>query len=56
VTVPVFSLLGATDEPAMLDGYGPIPASMARNLVANGADSFYRVLVVCLQNSLWVAC
>lgn len=45
VTVPVFSLLGVTDEPAMLDGYGPIPASMARDLVANGADSFYRVLV-----------
>ncbi|QNE15868.1 HNH endonuclease signature motif containing protein [Pseudarthrobacter sp. NBSH8] len=45
VTVPVFSLLGATEEPAMLDGYGPIPASMARALVANGADSFYRVLV-----------
>ncbi|MDQ0664068.1 hypothetical protein QFZ35_002566 [Arthrobacter ulcerisalmonis] len=45
VTVPVFSLLGATEEPAMLDGYGPIPASMARNLVANGADSFHRVLV-----------
>ncbi|WP_190990825.1 HNH endonuclease signature motif containing protein [Pseudarthrobacter sulfonivorans] len=45
VTVPVFSLLGATDEPAMLDGYGPIPASMARDLVATGADSFYRVLV-----------
>ena len=45
VTVPVFSLLGATDEPAMLDGYGPIPASMARDLIANGADSFYRVLV-----------
>lgn len=45
VTVPVFSLLGATDEPAMLDGYGPIPAAMARDLVANGAASFYRVLV-----------
>jgi hypothetical protein len=45
VTVPVFSLVGATDEPAMLDGYGPIPASMARDLVANGADSFYRVLI-----------
>lgn len=45
VTVPVFSLLGATEEPAMLDGYGPIPGSMARDLVANGADSFYRVLV-----------
>jgi Domain of unknown function (DUF222) len=45
VTVPVFSLLGVTEEPAMLDGYGPIPASMARNLVANGAQSFHRVLV-----------
>jgi hypothetical protein len=45
VTVPVFSLMGLTDEPAMLDGYGPIPPSMARQLVANGAGSFYRVLV-----------
>ncbi|MEA3551563.1 HNH endonuclease signature motif containing protein [Pseudarthrobacter sp. C1] len=45
VTVPVFSLLGLTDEPAMLDGYGPIPASMARKLVADGAASFHRVLV-----------
>ncbi|MDJ0458964.1 DUF222 domain-containing protein [Arthrobacter sp. NQ7] len=45
VTVPVFSLLGLTDEPAMLDGYGPIPPSMARDLVANGAESFHRVLV-----------
>jgi hypothetical protein len=45
VTVPVFSLMGLTDEPAMLDGYGPIPASMAQDLVANGAGSFYRVLV-----------
>ncbi|MGN8130041.1 DUF222 domain-containing protein [Paenarthrobacter sp. 22069] len=45
VTVPVFALLGITDEPAELDGFGPIPASMARTLVADGADSFYRVLV-----------
>ncbi|MFF2348110.1 DUF222 domain-containing protein [Pseudarthrobacter sp. NPDC058119] len=45
VTVPVFSLMGLTDEPAVLDGYGPIPPSMARELVANGAGSFYRVLV-----------
>ncbi|WP_285243614.1 HNH endonuclease signature motif containing protein, partial [Pseudarthrobacter sp. fls2-241-R2A-127] len=45
VTVPVFSLLGLTDEPATLDGLGPIPASIARKLVADGADSFYRVLV-----------
>jgi len=45
VMVPALSLLGATDEPAVLDGLGPIPASMARKLVADGADSFYRVLV-----------
>lgn len=45
VTVPVFGLMGLTDEPALLDGYGPIPASMARNLVAEGASSFHRVLV-----------
>ncbi|MFF2029894.1 DUF222 domain-containing protein [Arthrobacter sp. NPDC058192] len=44
VTVPVLSLLGATDEPAVLDGYGPIPPSMARRLVTDGADSFYRAL------------
>ncbi|MFJ5694105.1 DUF222 domain-containing protein [Arthrobacter sp. NPDC093125] len=45
VTVPVFSLIGAGEEPATLDGYGPIPASMARKLVADGATSFLRVLV-----------
>ena len=44
ITVPVMALLGATDEPAMLDGYGPIPPSMARRLVADGAESFHRVL------------
>ncbi|MDQ1059606.1 hypothetical protein QFZ23_003507 [Arthrobacter globiformis] len=44
VTVPVFSLLGLTEEPATLDGYGPIPASMARRLVADGGTSFLRVL------------
>nr|WP_045729929.1 HNH endonuclease signature motif containing protein [Pseudarthrobacter chlorophenolicus] len=45
VTIPLFTLLGSTDEPADLDGYGPIPAAMARKLVADGATSFYRVLV-----------
>jgi len=45
VTIPIFTLLGITDEPADLDGYGPIPAAMARKLVADGATSFYRVLV-----------
>jgi hypothetical protein len=45
VMVPVFSLLGLSEEPATLDGYGPIPPSMARRLVADGATSFLRVLV-----------
>lgn len=44
ITVPVLSLLGFTEEPAMLDGYGPIPPSMARHLVTEGAASYYRVL------------
>lgn len=44
VTVPVLSLLGAGEEPATLDGYGPVPPSMARRLVADGAESFLRVL------------
>jgi decaprenylphospho-beta-D-ribofuranose 2-oxidase len=34
----------AGEEPAVLDGYGPIPPSMARRLVGNGAGSFLRVL------------
>ncbi len=45
VTIPIFTMLGSADEPADLDGYGPIPAAMARKLVADGATSFYRVLV-----------
>lgn len=44
ITVPVLSLLGTSDEPATLDGYGPIPPSMARRLITDGADSFHRVL------------
>ncbi|MDQ0676733.1 hypothetical protein QFZ30_000115 [Arthrobacter pascens] len=44
VTVPVMSLLGTTNELTILDGYGPIPPSMARRLVADGATSFLRVL------------
>lgn len=45
ITVPVFSLLGLTEEPAMLDGYGPVPPSVGRALVADGASSFLRVLI-----------
>ncbi|TJY67659.1 DUF222 domain-containing protein [Arthrobacter sp. CAU 1506] len=43
VTVPVLSLLGLGEEPATLDGYGPIPADAARQLCAD-AKSFYRIL------------
>ncbi|WP_104137497.1 HNH endonuclease signature motif containing protein [Arthrobacter sp. ZGTC131] len=44
LTVPVLSLLGEVTEAATLDGYGPVPPSMARRLVADGAGSFLRVL------------
>ncbi|MFC5789002.1 DUF222 domain-containing protein [Agromyces tardus] len=44
VTVPVLSLLGVTDEPAELDGYGPIDAETARRLAAH-APSVQRLLV-----------
>lgn len=43
VTVPVLSLLGHSDEPGHLDGYGPIDPATARILAA-GAPSFIRIL------------
>lgn len=43
VTVPVLTLLGRSDEPGCLDGYGPIDPDTARALAAN-APSFVRVL------------
>ncbi|TYL53900.1 HNH endonuclease signature motif containing protein [Agromyces mariniharenae] len=43
VTVPVLTLLGHTDEPAELDGHGPIDAETARRLAAH-APSFRRIL------------
>lgn len=36
VTVPLSSLLGDSDEPGELDGYGPITAETARRLAADG--------------------
>lgn len=35
VTVPVQALSGATDEPALLAGYGPVDADTARRLAGN---------------------
>ena len=43
VTVPVLTLMGLEDEPASLEGYGPIPADVAR-LIAAKAPSFTRLL------------
>lgn len=43
VTVPVLSLLGSSQEPASLEGYGPIDAATARELAAH-APSFTRIL------------
>jgi Domain of unknown function (DUF222) len=36
VTVPFTTLLGLDDAPATLAGYGPIPASVARRIAADG--------------------
>lgn len=44
VTVPVFSLLGLTQQPSELTGYGPIPTEIARQLLGQ-SHSFLRVLV-----------
>lgn len=41
--VPVLSLLGNDDEPATLEGYGPISIDAARDLVGD-AKSFIRIL------------
>lgn len=37
VTVPALTLLGAGDEPALLDGYGPIDLDTARRLAGESA-------------------
>lgn len=43
ITIPVLTLLGRSDEPATLDGYGPIDLDTAKDL-ASGARSWIRVL------------
>jgi len=43
VLIPMMSLLGHSDQPASLDGYGPIDAETARAL-AGEASSIYRLL------------
>ena len=43
LTVPALTLLGASDEPGMLEGTIPLPPSMARSLAGN-EETWYRVL------------
>lgn len=43
VTVPVLTMAGASDEPALLAGYGPIDTETARRLAA-GATGWERVM------------
>ncbi len=43
VTVPVLTLLGRSEEPGSLEGYGPIDADTARRIAAR-APSFTRIL------------
>ncbi|WP_104083477.1 HNH endonuclease signature motif containing protein [Cryobacterium sp. Y11] len=43
VTVPVLTLMGTSNEPGELEGYGPIDAETARKL-AGTATSFLRIL------------
>jgi hypothetical protein len=43
VLIPMMTLLGLSEEPATLDGYGPIDADTARTLTAH-APSFHRIL------------
>ena len=47
--IPALSLLGATNEPAWLEGYGPLSMEVARHLAA-GAPSLLRVLVDPISN------
>ncbi|MPY97218.1 MAG: DUF222 domain-containing protein [Actinophytocola sp.] len=44
VTVPVTTLLGARDLPGDLEGYGPIPADIAREMAANPKSTWRRLL------------
>jgi hypothetical protein len=44
IMVPVMSVLGHSDEPATLAGYGPIDPQRARELMGNDATSFTRIL------------
>lgn len=51
VLIPMMSLLGLSEEPATLEGYGPIDADTARRLTAH-APSFYRILTAPVSSTI----
>jgi Domain of unknown function (DUF222) len=44
VTVPLSTLLGCDEQPAHLDGYGPITAALARHLATDPTGTWRRLL------------
>jgi hypothetical protein len=44
VTVPISTLLGRDNQPAHLDGYGPITAALARRLAADPTGTWRRLV------------
>lgn len=50
VVIPALSLLGATNEPAWMEGAGPISIEVARKLLGD-ASCFYRVLTDPVTNT-----
>ena len=44
VSVALSTLLGADDQPGQLDGYGPIPASMAREIAHDPTGTWRRIV------------
>jgi len=44
VTVALSTLLGVDEQPADLDGYGPIPADVARRIAADPTGTWHRLI------------
>ncbi|HEY9391436.1 MAG TPA: DUF222 domain-containing protein, partial [Mycobacteriales bacterium] len=52
VTVSALTLAGADDKPAVLDGYGPIPAAYARAIASDPTGTWKRLITDPIDGSL----
>ena len=52
VTIALSTLLGCDDEPGELAGHGPIPASVARHIAADGTGTWRRLVTDPLTGQL----